>query len=214
MGSVFIRKSRKRKRCEVLLCAVWNFSLANFVNCLRKEPGELISPATKINFKVTSYFLPRKPRGESWPNVSLLFFIKLMSFQHNYFSISFTSAKHNLFSITSFNWSTIFWSQYYFTTVILKLRSSSLLQQCLNGRVSDAQKRMGMGFRDRKLRRLRKFRFLGRAKVFLMVRWPMLVCIKTIVSRVKVRAWNKQLTKGPCKNKSTMIFGYARFPSC
>lgn len=34
-----------------------------------------------------------------------------------------------------------------------------------------------MGFHDKKLRRLRRFRFLGRAKVYLMVRWPMLVCI-------------------------------------
>lgn len=32
-----------------------------------------------------------------------------------------------------------------------------------------------MGFNDKKLRRLRRFRFFGRAKVYLMVRWPMLV---------------------------------------
>ncbi|XP_050500640.1 disks large 1 tumor suppressor protein isoform X15 [Diabrotica virgifera virgifera] len=31
-----------------------------------------------------------------------------------------------------------------------------------------------MGFNDKKLKRLRRFRFFGRAKVYLMVRWPML----------------------------------------
>jgi O-antigen/teichoic acid export membrane protein len=32
-----------------------------------------------------------------------------------------------------------------------------------------------MGFNEKKFRRLRKFRFFGRAKVYLLVRWPHLV---------------------------------------
>lgn len=34
---------------------------------------------------------------------------------------------------------------------------------------------MGMGFNDKKLRRLRRLRLFGRAKVYLTVHWPQLV---------------------------------------
>jgi len=43
-----------------------------------------------------------------------------------------------------------------------------------------------MGFNENKFRRLRKFRFFGRAKVYLLVRWPHLVrcCCSSFISKL------------------------------
>lgn len=54
-----------------------------------------------------------------------------------------------------------------------------------------------MGFHDKKLKRLRRLRFFGRAKVYLMVRWPMLVRI--IFAKENIKMFGNSKKKIVCK---------------